>query len=221
MASSMHIRSSLVNSGVNHKASNINSSSVASDHISKLVDMHHIASLEHAEVVTERVDPEGIWVNGISDTDVPAGALRIALPVENTEGPCHVLQLPFSLVKKIVENWDCGEFQAIGGNDAVCVLGLLVFRGVESLRDDRDGGLRLCQRHDGRFLTIPRTRLKKVVCCDCKSLNVSSLLTALDKVLTTLRKPNSLPHFRAFTRSFDPQASGKGIMIHKNRHGKL
>ena len=50
-----------------------------------------------------RIDPKCLWVDRISDADVPAGALSEAHPRKDAKSASHVLQLPLPLGVQVRE----------------------------------------------------------------------------------------------------------------------
>ncbi|KAE8381838.1 fungal-specific transcription factor domain-containing protein [Aspergillus bertholletiae] len=56
-----------------------------------------------------RVDPEGIRINWVTDTDMAGGALRKAFTGKHSESACHMLQLPLSLLVGIIEFGNTGH----------------------------------------------------------------------------------------------------------------
>lgn len=98
--------------------------SVTTDDLSFHVDMDHVADFHNAEVASKtgypnqylsasdsewdhsRINPEGVRVDRVTNTDVTCGSFEIALSGHHPEGSGRAFQRPLSLVVWIGESWD-------------------------------------------------------------------------------------------------------------------
>lgn len=67
-------------------------------------------------LVNLRVDPEGSGINRVANTDVSRSSLSEAHPRKHTERTSHVLQLPLSLLVRVLDLGDAGVGDASRGD---------------------------------------------------------------------------------------------------------
>lgn len=137
VAGGVDVGASAVDGAVDHEAGGVDGRLVAADDLAVLVDLDHVAGLEHAKVDSEaiwrvsnntqsqegssirqgnpRVDPKGVGVDGIAHANVAAGALGVSLSGEDPEGARHVLELPLALLVGVGDVGDAGEGIAARG----------------------------------------------------------------------------------------------------------
>jgi hypothetical protein len=98
--------------------------SVTTDDLSFHVNMDHVADFHKTEVASKtgyltqylsaydsewnhsRINPEGVRVDWVTNTDVTCGSFEIALSGHHPEGSGYAFQCPLSLVVWIGESWD-------------------------------------------------------------------------------------------------------------------
>lgn len=76
MASSMNVWSPLVDSRVNHKARCIHRLIRAIHLVPFLIDPNHVGDFKQGKAYSVRVDPEGIWFDGICESSITRTKLR-------------------------------------------------------------------------------------------------------------------------------------------------
>ena len=106
----MDIWARSVDGGVDVEACGVDrttSLSTASSEAFATAQVHedHVGGFEHAEMDAERVDPEGVGVDGIAHRDVAREALGVAVAGEDPEGAREVLELPLAFGFEVGDGW--------------------------------------------------------------------------------------------------------------------
>ena len=106
-----HVRSGLVDGRVDHVRRGIQQSARAAvNHLAGVVDQDQVTLLDQREGHAERVDPEGVGVDGVAERDVAGHAFVKAQFAEDAEGEREAAFEVFALGVLVLEFGRGGEF---------------------------------------------------------------------------------------------------------------
>ena len=96
MAGSVDIRATLVDGRVDDETGCVDQLVGATNAVSVLVNVNHVGNCEEGKVYAVRIDPEGVWMNGISKTDVSTSTISEPKLCKDTKRTRHLFELPLS-----------------------------------------------------------------------------------------------------------------------------
>lgn len=92
MAGGVNIGTGLVDCGVDQESGGVHCRLVSIlQNVTLFINMDHVGGLHETVVHSDRVDPEGVGIDGVSDGNVAGRSLSVSLSAHDSERSCHVL----------------------------------------------------------------------------------------------------------------------------------